>query len=51
MTTFTYSIKWTLRPYMKPLLLIAALTKCSWLTDICFKKEVIPYGQDVELRG
>lgn len=46
MATFKYSIKWTLRPYTKPLLLIAALTKWSWLTVICFKKEVVV--RDVE---
>lgn len=47
--TLTY--KMTLRPYTKPLLFVAALTNWHWLTDICFKKEVVAEGAEVELNG
>lgn len=47
--TLTY--KMTLRPYMKPLLFVAAMTNWHWLTDICFKKEIVAEGAKVELNG
>jgi len=51
MATCTFSMKMTLRPYMKPVLIIAALINSKWLTDICFKKEIVKEGQEVELHG
>lgn len=51
MATCTFSMKVTLRPYMKPVLIIAALTNSKWLTDLCFKKEIVKEGQEVELHG
>lgn len=47
--TLTY--KMTLRRYMKPLLIVSALTNWRWLTDICFKKEIVYEGQEVHLDG
>ncbi len=49
MKTRTFDCKVTLRRYMKPMLIIAALTNWRWLTDLCFKVEVVHQGQEVEL--
>jgi hypothetical protein len=49
MKTGTLHYKMTLRRYMKPALIIAALTNWRWLTDLCFKVEVVHQGQEVEL--
>lgn len=51
MTIGTLSYKMTLRAYMKPILLLSALLDWRWMTDICFKKEVVFEGQEVELNG
>lgn len=47
--TRTFDCKVTLRRYMKPVLIIAALTNWRWLTGLCFKVEVVHQGQEVEL--
>ncbi|EOM0843840.1 hypothetical protein ACNA1O_002870 [Proteus mirabilis] len=49
MKTGTLHYKMTLRRYMKPALIIAALTNWRWLTDLCFKVEAVHQGQEVEL--
>ncbi|EMH1770678.1 MULTISPECIES: hypothetical protein [Proteus] len=51
MKTGTLHYKMTLRRYMKPMLIIAALTNWRWLTDLCFKVEAVPQGKEVELSG
>lgn len=45
------SWKVTLRPYMKPVLMLSSLTKCNWLTDICYKREPVKEGETVTLNG
>ncbi|QPN89201.1 hypothetical protein [Proteus vulgaris] len=47
--TRKFYCKVTLRRYMKPMLIIAALTNWRWLTDLCFKVEAVPRGKEVEL--
>ena len=37
--TLTY--KMTLRPYMKPILMLSALLRWDWLTNKCFKIETV----------
>ncbi|ENL4126611.1 hypothetical protein JJL14_12210 [Enterobacter hormaechei] len=37
--TLTY--KMTLRPYMKPILILSALLHWDWLTNKCFKIETV----------
>lgn len=40
-----------LRRYMKPVLFIAAFLPGTWLASLCFKKEIVFEGQEVELNG
>lgn len=35
------TVKVSLRPCMKPLLILSALLRWKWLTDKCFKVEVV----------
>lgn len=49
MATAILVCKVTLRPYMKPLLILAAFTGWRWLTDKCFKCEVLDEGQEAEI--
>lgn len=51
MTVLTLTYKMSLRPCMKPILLLSALLGWRWMTDFCFKKEVVLEGQEVELNG
>lgn len=39
-TTGIMTAKVSLRPYMKPLLIVSALLRWTWLADNCFKVEV-----------
>jgi len=45
----TYKV--TLRRFMKPILIIGALTKWDWLVNLCFKMELIREGEEVTLHG
>lgn len=47
--TLTY--KMTLRPLMKPVLIVSALLNWNWMIDACFKKQVVREGQEVDLNG
>ncbi|HHU4123402.1 TPA: hypothetical protein ACUB6L_005583 [Raoultella ornithinolytica] len=47
-TTGILTAKLTLRPYMKPLLILSALLRWNWLTGKCFKIEVVR-GNEAEL--
>lgn len=47
-TTGILTAKLTLRPYMKPLLILSALLRWNWLTGKCFKIEVVS-GNEAEL--
>lgn len=47
-TTGVLTAKVTLRRYMKPLLILSALLRWSWLADKCFKIEVVS-GNEAEL--
>lgn len=49
MKTGTLHYKMTLRRYMYPLFIIGALIHSSWLMKLCFKKEIVFEGQEVEL--
>lgn len=49
MITTTISYKMTLRRYMKPVLFIAAFLPGAWLASLCFKKEIVFEGLEVEL--
>ncbi|HHL1957028.1 TPA: hypothetical protein ACQ2HS_004587 [Klebsiella pneumoniae] len=40
-TTGILTAKVTLRPYMKPLLILSALLRWNWLTNKCFKIEKV----------
>lgn len=40
-TTGILTAKLTLRPYMKPILILSALLRWDWLTNKCFKVEVL----------
>jgi len=44
----TYKV--TLRRGMKWLLIISALTRWDWLTDKCFRRELVT-GESVEISG
>ncbi|WP_170228396.1 hypothetical protein [Enterobacter hormaechei] len=37
--TETFTSKVSLRPYMKPILMLSALLRWDWLTNKCFKIE------------
>ncbi|WP_170240010.1 hypothetical protein [Enterobacter hormaechei] len=37
--TVTFTSKVSLRPYMKPILVLSALLRWDWLTNKCFKIE------------
>lgn len=39
----------TLRRYMYPLFIIGALIHSTWLVKLCYKKEIVFEGQEVEL--
>ena len=39
--TVTLTAKVSLRPYMKPLLILSALLRWDWLTGKCFKVETV----------
>lgn len=39
-TTGIMTAKVSLRPYMKPLLIVSELLRWTWLADKCFKVEV-----------
>ncbi|ENM4575689.1 hypothetical protein [Enterobacter hormaechei] len=39
--TVTFSSKVSLRPYMKPILILSALLHWDWLTNKCFKIETV----------
>lgn len=41
----------TLRRYMYPLFIIGALINSTWLVNLCYKKEIVFEGQEVELSG
>ncbi|WP_181919022.1 hypothetical protein [Klebsiella michiganensis] len=47
-TTGILTAEITLHPYMKPLLILSVLLRWSWLTDKCFKIEVVS-GNEAEL--
>ncbi len=51
MITTTISYKMTLRRYMKPVLFIAVFLPGTWLASLCFKKEIVFEGQEVELHN
>lgn len=51
MTIGTLTYKISLRPCMKPILLLSALLGWRWMTNVCFKKELVFDGQEVELNG
>ncbi|CZY50649.1 hypothetical protein [Enterobacter hormaechei] len=39
--TVTFTSKVSLRPYMKPILVLSALLRWDWLTNKCFKIEAV----------
>ncbi|EPG4961577.1 hypothetical protein ACNQ05_00030 [Enterobacter cloacae complex sp.6701062] len=39
--TVTFTSKVSLRPYMKPVLMLSALLHWHWLTNKCFKIETV----------
>lgn len=39
--TVTFTSKVSLRPYMKPILMLSALLHWDWLTNKCFKFETV----------
>lgn len=39
--TVTFTSKVSLRPYMKPILVLSALLRWDWLTNKCFKNETV----------
>ncbi|MBK4471429.1 hypothetical protein [Enterobacter hormaechei] len=39
--TVTLTSKVSLRPYMKPVLMLSALLRWGWLTNKCFKIETV----------
>ncbi len=43
----TYKI--SLRPFMRSVLIIAAILRIDWLANLCFKKELILEGEEVEI--
>ncbi|BBV66720.1 hypothetical protein STW0522KLE44_31080 [Klebsiella sp. STW0522-44] len=47
-TTGIMTAKVSLRTYMKPLLILSALLRWDWLTNKCFKVEVVT-GDTVHL--
>lgn len=51
MKTGTLHYKMTLRRYMYPLFIIGALINSTWLVNLCYKKEIVFEGQEVELSG
>lgn len=51
MKTGTITYKMTLRPCMKPILLLSALFGWRCMTNVCFKKELVFDGQEVEFNG
>ncbi|EPI2106721.1 hypothetical protein ACS5F0_002499 [Providencia rettgeri] len=49
MKTGIITYKVSLRPFMKPVLIIAAILHIDWLENLCFKKELILEGEEVEI--
>ncbi len=45
----TYTV--TLRRFMKPILIIGALTNCGWLINLCYTRELLREGEEVALHG
>lgn len=49
MKTGIITYKMSLRPFMKPVLIIAAIFHMDWLANLCFKKELVLEGEEVEI--
>ena len=51
MITSKIWVKYSLRPWMKPLLVVGALLNWKWLVASCFKKEIVSEGDEVNFHG
>lgn len=49
MKTGIITYKMSLRPFMRPVLITAAILHIDWLANLCFKKELILEGEEVEI--